>query len=77
MAKPMQKASWIVLIAGASLLLVSLAALVISVLIPIVNAPRTSWDEAMLGIVPSGGCSCLSLMILLVGVVLLVVSRRK
>jgi hypothetical protein len=73
----MQRGPWIVAIIGVVFLLLSLTGLFISLAIPIVNAPHASWDEALLGIIPSGGCSCFSLMIVLAGVVWLLVARAK
>jgi hypothetical protein len=73
----MNKAPLILTIVGAVFVLLSLAALAISLLIPIINAPNASWDEAMLGIVPSGGCSCCSILIVLAGVIWLVMARKR
>lgn len=72
----MTKGPTIVLIIGAVLLFLSLVALVISIIVPLVNS-HADWEEAMLGIIPSGGCSCMSLMILLGGAIWLLVARAS
>ena len=73
----MNKAPLLLTIMGVAFLLLSLLALAVSVLIPIVNAPHASWEEALIGIIPSVGCSCFSLLILLSGVIWLIVARQQ
>lgn len=71
------KPALILTIVGGVLLAMSLLVLVVSLLLPIVNAGKASWDEAMLGIIPGAGCSCLSFFILLGGAIWLLAARSK
>jgi hypothetical protein len=70
------KPPMIVIAAGGLLLLISLAVLVVSVMLPIVNGPRTSWEEAMWGILPGACCSFTSLGIVVGGIIWWALSRR-
>jgi len=65
-----------VLIVGIVLFLLSLCAVGISVSMPIINGPRASWNEAMMGIIPGSICSVLSLLIAIVGLVLVLMSPK-
>ena len=65
-----------VLIVGIVCFLISVLVLVISFLLPIVNGPRTSWEEAMYGIIPGALCSALSLVLCVVGLVLVLTNRK-
>ena len=49
-------------------LLLAAGLFVVSLLLPIVNGPKASWEEAMWGIIPGGCCSVTSLAILVGGV---------
>ncbi len=51
--------------------------LVISLLLPVVTDGRTSWEEAMLGIIPGALILVASFVVLLVGVVLLLMKRKS
>jgi hypothetical protein len=51
--------------------ILSLMVLGISVLLPIVNGPRTSWREAAWGIIPGAGCSFVFLVVMLIGLFLM------
>lgn len=50
--------------------ILSLGLLGVSLLLPIVNGPRTSWSEAAIGIVPGALCSFIFLVVMLVGLFL-------
>lgn len=65
-----------VMIVGIVLFLLSLCAVGVSVSLPIINGPRTSWNEAMMGIIPASICSVLSLIIAVVGLVLVLMAPK-
>lgn len=71
------KPAWLVLAVGAFCLLVSAAAVVISLLVPILNAPHADFEEAVPFLVGGGCCSAVSLLIVLAGIMLLVLSRKE
>lgn len=47
--------------------IVSLLALIFCLLLPIINGPRTSWGEAMAGIIPAGVLTLVFLVLFIVG----------
>lgn len=49
----------------------------VSVLLPPLTDGRTSWDEAMLGIIPGAVLLALSFIVALVGLVLMIMNRRN
>ena len=49
----------------------------ISVLLPIVTDGRTSWEEAMIGIIPGAAVLVLSFIIAVIGIVVIFVAKRK
>lgn len=65
-----------VLIVGIVLFLLSLCVVGISISMPIVNGPRVSWKEAMMGIIPASICTVLSFIIAVVGLVLLATAPK-
>jgi hypothetical protein len=65
------------LILGLLGMLLGGAILGISVLLPVVTDGRTSWEEAMLGIIPGAAILILSFFITVAGVILLLVGRKK
>ena len=67
----------IVLVLGILGVLLGLLVTVVSVLLPIVNGPHTSWDEAMLGIIPGAILLLLSLPVFLIGMIFVIMNRRK
>ncbi len=67
----------IVLAIGILGVLLGAAVTVVSMLlVPLTNG-RTSWEEAMLGIIPGIIVFLISFVITVVGIVLIVVGRRK
>lgn len=67
----------IVLAIGILGVLLGVAVTVVSMLlVPLTNG-RTSWEEAMLGIIPGIIVFLISFVITVVGIVLIVVGRRK
>ncbi len=67
----------VLLILGALFFILSLGVLFVSLLLPVVNGPRTSWAEAAWGIIPGALCSLFSFVILLVGLVLLLTAGPR
>ena len=67
----------IVLVLGILGVLLGFAVTVISVALPIVNGPHTSWDEAMIGIIPGAILLVLSLPVFLIGLIFVIINRRK
>ncbi len=64
-------------VVGGVLLAMSVLVLVVSLLLPILNAGKASWNEAMMGIIPGAGCSCTSFLILMGGIIWLLVTKSK
>ncbi len=67
----------IVLILGILGVFLGFAVTAISVALPIVNGPHTSWEEAMLGIIPGAIVLILSFFVFLLGLVFVIINRRK
>ena len=67
----------IILVLGILGVLLGLLVTGVSVALPIVNGPHTSWDEAMLGIIPGVLVLVVSLFFFLVGLVFLIKNRKK
>lgn len=49
----------------------------ISLMLPIVTDGRTSWEEAMFGIVPGALILSLSFIVALIGLVVILVKRKR
>jgi hypothetical protein len=66
-------------LAGAGCLLSALSLLILltSLALPSLTNGRTSWEEAMAGIVPGGACCGLSGLILFGGIGWMLASRRQ
>ena len=67
----------IVLILGILGILLGGAVLLISLLLPVLTDGRTSWDEAMLGIIPGAVVLFLSFIVFLVGLIVTLMKRKK
>ncbi len=67
----------IVLVLGILGVLLGLLVTVVSVALPIVNGPNTSWDEAMLGIIPGVIVLLLSLPVFLIGIIFVIKNRKR
>lgn len=67
----------IVLVLGILGVLLGFAVTAISVALPIVNGPHTSWDEAMLGIIPAAIFMVLSFFVFLIGLIFVIMNRKK
>ena len=67
----------IVLVLGILGTLLGFAVTAISVALPIIEGPRISWDEAAFGIVPGVIVMVLSFIVFVVGLIGLIMSRKK
>ena len=67
----------IVLVLGILGVLLGLAVTGISVALPIVNGPRTSWEEAMYGIIPGAFVLIVSFFVFLIGLIFVIKNRKK
>jgi hypothetical protein len=67
----------IIMIIGILGVLLGGAVLVISLLLPVVTDGRTSWDEAILGIIPGAVVLMISFLIFAGGLVTVLVQRKK
>lgn len=67
----------IILVLGILGVLLGLLVTGVSVALPIVNGPHTSWDEAMLGIIPGVLVLILSFFIFLLGLIFVIKNRKK
>jgi Na+-transporting NADH:ubiquinone oxidoreductase subunit NqrB len=67
----------IVLVLGILGVLLGFAVTAISVALPIVNGPHTSWEEAMFGIIPGAIVLVLSFFVFLIGLIFVIINRRK
>lgn len=67
----------IVLVLGILGILLGLAVTVISASLPILNEGRTSWEEALFGIVPGVVVLVFSFFIAVIGLVLVILARKK
>ena len=67
----------IVMILGILGILLGGAVLLISVLLPIMTDGRTSWDEALLGIIPGAVVLMGAFFLFVVGLVVMLVQRKK
>lgn len=67
----------IVLVFGILGVLLGLLVTGISVALPIINGPRTSWDEAMFGIVPGAFVLIVSFFIFLIGLIFVIKNKKR
>ena len=67
----------IVLVLGILGILLGFAVTAVSVALPFVTDGRTSWDEAALGIIPGAIVMVLSFFVFLIGLIFMIVARRK
>jgi len=67
----------IIMIVGILGVLLGGAVFFISLLLPVVTDGRTSWDEAMLGIIPGAIVLAISFVIFVGGLVIVLVQRKK
>jgi len=67
----------IVLVLGILGVLLGFAVTGISVALPIVNGPHTSWEEAMYGIIPGSLFLVFSFFVFLIGLIFVIKNRKK
>lgn len=67
----------IVLVLGSLGVLLGLAVTGISVALPIVNEGRTSWEEAMFGIIPGVLVLMISFFVFLIGLIFVIKNRKR
>lgn len=67
----------IVLVLGILGILLGFAVTGVSVALPIATDGRTSWDEAMLGIIPGIVVLVLSFFVFLIGLIFVIKNRKK
>ena len=67
----------IILVLGILGTLLGGAVLLISLLLPVITDGRTSWDEAMFGIIPGAIVFAGSLMLAIIGLIIVLVKRKK
>ena len=67
----------IIMIIGILGVLLGGAVLLISLLLPVLTDGRTSWDEALLGIIPGAFVLAISFIIFVGGLVFVLVQRKK
>ena len=67
----------IIMIIGILGVLLGGAVLLISLLLPVLTDGRTSWDEALLGIIPGAIVLAGSLVIFAGGLIIVLVQRKK
>jgi hypothetical protein len=51
--------------------------LLVSLLLPVMTHGRTSWGEAMMGVIPGSLCFAFSLILAIVGLVLVIMKKKK
>jgi uncharacterized membrane protein YhiD involved in acid resistance len=73
----MSKVGLVVLIVGILGVLLGGGVLLVSLLLPALTDGRTSWDEAMLGIIPGALLLSLSFIVAIAGLIVMIVKRRK
>ncbi|HUE71887.1 MAG TPA: hypothetical protein VMP01_13460 [Pirellulaceae bacterium] len=71
------KPAWLLLIFGIVCLVISLGIVLVSLLVPIVNAPHADFEEAAPFLIGGGCCSAMSLLIVAGGALMLVLGRRQ
>ncbi|HSE35973.1 MAG TPA: hypothetical protein VLG74_01645 [Blastocatellia bacterium] len=67
----------IIMIIGFLGVLLGGAILIISLLLPVLTDGRTSWDEALLGIIPGAVVLTISFVIFAAGLIFVLVQRKK
>ena len=67
----------IIMIVGILGVLLGGAVFFVSILLPVVTDGRTSWDEALLGIIPGAVVLTISFVIFAGGLIIVLVQRKK
>jgi uncharacterized membrane protein YhiD involved in acid resistance len=71
------KVALVVLVVGVVGILLGGGILLVSVLLPVLTEGRTSWDEAMLGVIPGAVLLALSFFVAVVGLIVMILKRKK
>ena len=72
----MAKVGLVALILGFTGMLLGGGVLLVSLLLPVLTDGRTSWEEAMLGIIPGALVLSFSFVVAVVGLVVMIVKRK-
>lgn len=67
----------IIMVIGILGVLLGAAVLLISALLPVITEGRTSWDEALLGIIPGAIVLVISFVIFAGGLIVVLMQRKK
>ena len=67
----------IIMIIGLLGVLLGGAVFLISILLPVITDGRTSWEEALLGIIPGAIVLAISFVIFIGGLIIVLVQRKK
>ena len=67
----------IIMIIGLLGVLLGGAVFLISILLPVITDGRTSWEEALLGIIPGAVVLAISFVIFIGGLIVVLVQRKK
>lgn len=67
----------IIMIVGILGVLLGGAVFLISSFLPVLTEGRTSWDEALLGIIPGAVVLAISFVIFVAGLIMVIVQRKK
>ena len=73
----MAKVGLVVMILGLIGALLGGGVLAVSLLLPALTDGRTSWEEALLGIIPGAIVLTLSLFVAVVGLIVMIIGRRR
>ena len=73
----MAKVGLVALVLGLLGVLLGGGVLLVSLLLPTLTDGRTSWEEAMFGIIPGALLLCVSFLVAAAGAVVMIVKRRK
>ena len=73
----MAKVALVVLILGVSGMMLGGCIVLVSALLPPLTDGRTSWEEAMFGIIPGALLLSLSFIVAVVGLIVMILKRRK
>jgi len=71
------KVALVALVLGVSGMLLGGGIVLVSALLPALTDGRTSWEEAMLGIIPGALLLSLSFIVAVVGLIVMILKRRK
>ena len=73
----MAKVALVALVLGILGILLGVGVLLVSILLPVMTDGRTSWDEAVLGIIPGAVVLFASFILALAGLIVMIVKRRS